>query len=49
VVRAGYTIHKNVQFDLSGFSVKQKDPVGGGVVSPNNEFKLVQVDLVFKF
>jgi hypothetical protein len=49
VVRAGYTIHKNVQFDLAGFSVKQKDPVGGSPVNPNNEFKLVQVDLVFKF
>jgi hypothetical protein len=49
VVRAGYTIHKNVQFDLAGFSVKQKDPVGGSPVNPNNEFKVVQADLVFKF
>lgn len=49
VVRAGYTIHKNVQFDLAGFSVKQKDPVGGNPVSLNNDYKVVQADIVLKF
>ncbi|HEY7527797.1 MAG TPA: hypothetical protein VH660_01490 [Candidatus Deferrimicrobiaceae bacterium] len=34
---------------LAGFSAKQKDPAGGSPVNPNNEFKVVQANLVFKF